>query len=164
MINFSKNKRILIIIFAVLLLSGSVIIAADPGSADDPIITLSYFKEQTEIFKKEITGTISALEKKIPKSASTEDAPLASSFKVVNLKATESLTCGEGTELIVRSGQSKAIASEAGGLSDVTEGRDISNGEIIKNNHHLIVPRNDGRGIVAMTDGAIMIKGAYEKK
>lgn len=167
------NKGIVIISSAALVLTvSSVIWAAEPGSSSDPLITLSYFSEQIEELKEDLESQIEKIKKtdtNTKEDTSKEDeetvtTPISTSFKIVNLKENHSLICGEGTELIVRSGESKAIASASGGLSDVTEGRDLSNGEIIKNNHHLIVPRNDGRGITAVVGGAIMVKGEYEIK
>lgn len=163
------NKGIIIISSAALVLTvSSVIKAAEPGSSSDPLITLSYFTEKIDELKEDLESQIEKLNKSDNDSKNNDEetttTPAASSFQIVNLKAEHSLICGEGTEIIVRSGESKVIASSSGGLSDVTEGRDLQNGEIIKNNHHLIVPRNDGRGITATVGGAIMVKGDYEIK
>ena len=71
----------------------------------------------------------------------------------------------EGTELILRSGEATAVGNIDGdGVSDVTLGVDLKMGEKINRNHLLIVPRKDGRGIVAKTDSWIMVKGKYEIK
>jgi hypothetical protein len=164
---FLKNKRMLITVFVLLVISCfAAIYAAEPGSVDDPVITLGYFNEKISDLKTELQKSIKALESKPSKDDSTvpTDATASSAFKIVNLKAKASLICGEGTELIVRSGEIKAIGSSSGGLSDVTDGRDVPNNEIIKNNHHLIIPRNDGRGIIATIGGAVMVKGDYEIK
>ena len=54
MIKFPINKRMLIIssISSLALLTGAVI-AADPGSSGDPLITLSYFEQKIDKLKEE---------------------------------------------------------------------------------------------------------------
>lgn len=164
MMKLLRNKRTIIAISILLIISCFVINAAEPGSVDDPIITLGYFNEKINDLKTELQKSIKALESKKSNDVSSPTGTASSVFKIVNLKAKASLICSEGTELIVRSGESKAIGSSSGGLSDVTDGRDVQNDEIVKNNHHLIVPRNDGRGIIATIGGAVMVKGDYEIK
>ena len=44
----------------------------------------------------------------------------------------------------------------------MTSGRDTVGGEAVLANHHLVCPRNDGRGIKAESKLYIMIKGAYD--
>jgi hypothetical protein len=164
MIKFSKNKRKIIIssVAATLMLS-SIIIAATPGSSNDPLITLSYFEQKIDDLKEE-------LEKLIKKSPNEDQedtkAPEIDTstfiFKIENLKAGSTLKCGEGAEFIIRTGEMKAIASASGGLSDVTSGENIDGDKIVPKNHHIVVPRGDGRGLQAVTGGAIMIKGNYE--
>jgi hypothetical protein len=56
----------------------------------------------------------------------------------------------------------KAVASASGGLSDVTDGANIDGDTVVPKNHHIVVPRDDGRGLQVVTGGAIMIKGKYE--
>ena len=103
--------------------------------------------------------------KKDEKPDETEQKEIDTSafiFKIENLKAGATLKCGEGTEFIIRTGEMKAVASASGGLSDVTDGSNIDGDTVVPKNHHIIVPRNDGRGLSVVTGGAIMIKGNYE--
>lgn len=164
MIKFQKNKRIVIIssLTALTLLTGAVI-AADPGSSGDPLITLSYLEQKMDSLKKELTELIGKSEpKEEEKQESTEIDTSAFIFKIQNLKAGSTLKCGEGTEFIIRTGEMKAVASASGGLSDVTDGKNIDGDTIVPKNHHIVVPRDDGRGLSVVTGGAIMIKGSYE--
>jgi len=153
MIKLSKHKRIFIIASALAISFGTVIYAADPGSAGDPLITLSYFTEKFEELKEELI--------KDTEEATEPDLSVAI-FKLVDLKEGSTLICSEGAEFIVRTGKMEAIASASGGLSDVTEGTNINNGVLVPYNHHIIIPRNDGRGLKVTTGGALMIKGEYE--
>jgi hypothetical protein len=68
-----------------------------------------------------------------------------------------------GTEIILRytNGSTTAIASNLGGLSNVTEGYDIQHGKAIPANHLLIIPRSDGRGVMITNNAIFMIRGSY---
>ena len=153
MIKLTKYKRIFIIASALMISFGTIIHAVDPGSADDPLITLSYFTEKFEELKEELIKDT---------EEATEPDLSAAIFKLVNLKAGSTLICSEGVEFIIRTGKMEAIASSSGGLSDVTSGTNIDNGVLVPYNHHIIIPRNDGRGLKVTTGGALMIKGEYE--
>jgi len=92
-------------------------------------------------------------------SKSYVDSMLA--FQVVPVPKDSSLVGEGGTEIVLRAGQGAAVASANGGLLDVTEGVDLSQGATVKLNHLLVVPRTDGRGVTAKTDAIFMVKGVY---
>lgn len=99
---------------------------------------------------------------------STEDPVVTKSYvdsklayAVLHLLEGQALIGGEGTEIIVRSGEVKAIDNGIDGISDITAAMDLKSGTICKANHLLLVPRNDGRGITAVTEAYIMIRGPY---
>ena len=176
MINPFKNKRIILALAVLTCLFCAGAFAADPGSSSDPLISLSYFENKIKELKttllEELTGTFSikfeALEKDVDKTlkeVSENGISTSTEFKVITLSEGEMITCQAGTEIIVRSGKSIVVTSEtsSGGISDITAGKDLANGEEIVNNHLLIVPKADGRGIKAAITGAVMIKGNYEK-
>ena len=52
------------------------------------------------------------------------------------------------------------IDSVSGGLCDVTAGKD-QKGENAPANHLLLVPRDDGRGIQAVSGTIVMVRGTY---
>ena len=176
MIKLLKNKRIILplVILGSLICVGAF--AADPGSSSDPLISLSYFEDKIGSLKttllKELTETFSEkftdLEKNVDKTlkeVAENGVSSPNDFKLITLGENETIICESGTEIIVRSGKSVVVTSEnsSGGISDITEGRDLPNGEQITNNHLLIVPKADGRGIKATVTGAVMIKGNYTK-
>jgi hypothetical protein len=68
-----------------------------------------------------------------------------------------------GTEIILRysSSSTNAITSDLGGLSDITAGVDLANGEAIPKNHLLIIPRSDGRGVIVNEYAIFMVRGSY---
>lgn len=80
---------------------------------------------------------------------------------VVELEPGQRLICGAGTEIILRGGSGAVIDSELGGLCDVTQGKDLRMGEAAPANHLLLVPRDDGRGIQALTAVILMVRGNY---
>ena len=80
---------------------------------------------------------------------------------VVNLPAGGKLVCEAGTEIVLRAGRATAMGSPLGGLADVTAGKDVQTGQPVSPNHLLIVPRNDGRGLQAVTDCILMVRGPY---
>jgi len=82
-------------------------------------------------------------------------------WRVVSLEAGQKLIAQGGTEIILRAGTAKAIASPSGGLADVTAGRDLGQGVAIASNHLLIVPRSDGRGVQAVSAVVLLVKGPF---
>ena len=177
MINLFKNKRIILSLAVAVSSLGVVAFAANPGSGEDPLISLSYFEDKIEKLKdsvfKELSTSFSTkfdeLEKDVDetlKEISENGISSPSSFELITLGAGQKLICEEGTEIIVRSGKSQIVTSKesTGGISDITAGKDLPNGETIINNHLLIVPKTDGRGIKATVTGAVMIKGKYTKE
>jgi hypothetical protein len=84
-----------------------------------------------------------------------------SSLLVLQLGPGQKLEGNGGTEIIVRSGTARAVASSQGGVCDLTGGKDLAQGERVPLNHLLILPRTDGRGIVADTALFIMVRGPY---
>jgi hypothetical protein len=80
---------------------------------------------------------------------------------VVELSPGQRIEAAGGTEIILRSGQARAISSAAGGVCDLTGGKDMAQNERITANHLLLVPRTDGRGLVAETKVFVMVRGPY---
>ncbi len=106
-----------------------------------------------------------------PAPGSYEDPLVSQSYleqyvalMVVELAAGQAMEGFGGTEIIVRSGQARAVGSSNGGVCDVTAGKDLANGERVSLNHLLIVPRTDGRGIRAEGKVWVMVRGPYTIK
>lgn len=116
---------------------GAVTMFASPGDSNDPIITLSYIED---ILKGQLT------------------------FQVVNLEKGSSLIGEAGTELVLRMGTAEIIATEKGGLADLTAGIDLPHGTSMPANHNLVIPVSDGRGVKAQSKVIVMVKGDYTIK
>ena len=85
-------------------------------------------------------------------------------YTPIQLTAGQSLIGKEGTEIILRSGEATAIGNTENGISDVTGGADLMTGTPVQLNHLLLTPRDDGRGIKAVTDIWVMVRGEYVVK
>ncbi len=146
-----KSIVILLIASMCLVLSfGVVAFAANAGSQDDPVVTKSYLDSVIEDIKKS-SGS----------SANAEYEVLES------LPAGTVVVGGASTEMILRSGSAVASipSSASGGLSDLTNGSNITNAKAISANHLLLFPRDDGRALQVTKDNTyIMVKGDYRIK
>lgn len=99
----------------------------------------------------------------------SEDDPVVSksyvdaktSFSPIELKEGQKLIGGEGAEIILRSGEATAIGNGENGVSDLTAGADLMTGDQVGLNHMLLAPRDDGRGITALTEAWVMVRGDY---
>ena len=133
-------KKIIITVLALTVIVstvGAVTLFADPGDSSDPIITLSYVED---VVKKEL------------------------SFRVVNMSKGDVLIGEAGTEIILRMGTAEIIATQKGGIADLTSGTDLADGTNMPANHHLVIPVDDGRGIKAKDKVIVMVKGDFELK
>ena len=149
-----KIKKSFIALGAATLLLGSTVVFSEPGTESDPLVTLSYVNRSIEQVKTYIDQKVSN-----SNNTSTSD-----SLEVVNVEKGKFLIGEAGTEIILRGGSAKAIVSNLGGLSDITEGVDLGKDVSIPANHLLIIPRDDGRGVYCVTDSIFMVRGGYEIK
>ncbi len=183
-----EYKKIHSFLASIVILTSIVAINSDsaytePGSQTDPLVTKSYvdkqFNDLKSTMKNEVeSGVKSNLgnikdkidqmerEIKLLKISGDKDNGsveiISDKFAVLELKRGQKILADESTELILRSGTAIVIASSSGGVSDLTEGRDLIAGEELEKNHHLIVPRTDGRGLEVKSGTIfIMVKGRY---
>lgn len=120
---------------------------SEPGSESDPIVTKSYVDKVLYNLKQYVDS----------KSGGS-----SASFEIVYMEQGRQLIGDKGTEIILRSGIASVVDRGTGGLADVTAGKDITNGEKVSQNHLLIVPRDDGRGVKAETNNVVLlVKGGY---
>lgn len=148
-----KKKVIAFGLAGVLLTSG--IVFSEPGSQSDPVISLSYLEDEIEDLKDYIDEKIKNISPQTPTAIGSE-------LVVVELQKGQVIIGKSGTEFIKRSGNALAIVSSGGGLSDVTAGLDIGEGKPVPDNHLLIIPRDDGRGMLVTKDKTfIMVRGDY---
>ena len=162
------RKAIIGIIIAGIVIAGSVYsmaAAGDPGSEADPLVTKSYVDSKISELVGGSSGSAvdeDEIVAKVLSMLSGKTGGAAESYTPVNIKEGKIIIADEGTVIILRSGIAKAHVPGENGISDVTSGKDIYNGENIGQNHLLIVPRSDGRGLVASTECWLLVKGGYE--
>ncbi|MDD4170585.1 MAG: hypothetical protein PHD36_10120 [Desulfotomaculaceae bacterium] len=80
-------------------------------------------------------------------------------WTIEELKIGQVLKAQAGTELIVRRGQAVIVDPTGNGIPDITAGADIRAGAQAPVNHLLLVPRDDGRGVKALSPVVIMYRG-----
>lgn len=152
---------------------GGVSIAAlgEVGTSADPLVSKSYVEKRLGEVEKKIADSNKLL---IEQQMSTLQGQLAdlvkssgstpTDFKLVQFKNGDTIVLGDGTQFILRAGLAKGIAGPGGGISDLTEGKDIKTDQDITTNHLLLNPKNDGRGVRILYDSWVLIKGAYTLK
>ena len=146
----SKRLKVLVILMAVAIFFiftlGARADVVEPGSENDPLVTKSYVDKALFNLKQHVDSRSGG----------------SASFEIVYLEQGQQLIGDRGTEIILRSGIGTVVDTGNGGLADITEGKDITNGENVLQNHLLIVPRDDGRGVKAVNSNVILlVKGGY---
>ncbi len=116
---------------------------AAPGDESDPIVTKSYLET---VFWDKVKGLTGG----------------SAGFEIVDVPEGKQIICDASTELILRKGTGVVIATEKGGIANVTASVDLPSGESVPANSLLIVPLGDGRGFVATSDVIVMVKGGYK--
>ena len=84
-------------------------------------------------------------------------------YEVIQMKYGDCLFAAGPIDILLRAGSAICIAPDATqGISDYTEGIEIYNGESLTKNHMCLIPRGDGRGIMATAESVyIMVRGEY---
>ena len=162
------KKSFAVLIAAAMLLAASLMIAvyaADPGSADDPLVSKSYVDSIISSLKDRIfdlEDSVEMLEDDVEDLEPGAGVPASGpSWTVFQVAAGKKLLGGEGTEIVLRSGTATALDNGADGISDLTSGSDLKTGTAVSKNHLLIVPREDGRGISCASSCWVMVLGDY---
>ncbi|MDQ0918563.1 hypothetical protein [Paenibacillus sp. V4I5] len=143
--------------------------APTPGSSTDPVITKSYFDQNTlsEAKVKELVASAIAANAGAGQPSGSNGGTGTSTpatMKVVQLQNGQTLYAGAGAEFIVRTGRVLAVSNDENGIPDVTGGKDLSVGTEVALNHLLIFPA-EGRGIKSSpkntADIFVMVRGSY---
>lgn len=173
-----RKIYILLMIFILSLGAINIVLAVGsvPGSSDDPLITESFLDKKLQELSKslqdisssvnqklqQISTNVSVLDNKVEEMNKKVGQSSGSTFEAVNLPAGKTLIGEAGTEIILRAGKAKVVSETSAGLSDVTSGEDVIKDLSIEKNHLIIIPRADGRGIIAGTGSVVMVRGGYQ--
>jgi len=150
----------------------SQVLATQPGSADDPLISRSYLEERLANLNLGQAGQgisdelLSFLIEDITASVlrQVSGGSVASDFVYTPVNATNGqiIIGAEGTEIILRAGSAFAYSEVANGIVNATTGTELLGGEDIAINNLLIVPRSDGRGVLITSgDAWFIIRGEF---
>jgi len=154
---------VLLLISGMLMMTASV--AAEAGSSDDPLVTLSYLKEtfMDDILKK-VDEKISARNGQIARQLEgeiTDGSGEVATFTVVTLSQGQVLTGDIGTEVMLRVGSAACVAPSAPGLIDESSASALNNGGALVQNH-LYMMTIEGRGVKATAATTkLLVRGAY---
>ena len=113
----------------------------EPGSPEDPLVTKSYVDAQVKAY-----------------------AGKGEQWQVADLLPGQQLIGSAGTEMIVRAGETLVVDPVGNAIPDLTAGTNIMAGKAIATNHHLLIPRSDGRGVKARAKAVVMYKGEVKVK
>lgn len=149
-----KGKTVLAAsVLGIMLTAVCVSILAAPGTSDDPIVSLGFVEQRLSQVQEYLNARIDMLDPDMQIAMQT--------FRLVEVPAGNRLAGVEGTEMILRQGTATIFSTQLGGLANTTTGLDLQDGAPVPANSLLVVPRSDGRGMVAETDLLVMVKGAF---
>jgi len=163
-----KTTKLVIVVFFITLIAmfrniNTNAAASQPGTADDPVVTKSYVDQQIQ--KALGGGTVTTPAATTSPSATNAPSTASSNdVTIVDVKIGQTLIASAGAEFIVRSGKAIIYSLDANGVADLTDGKDLTNGQPAPSNHLLSFPR-DGRGIAVQTGQTfglvVMVRGGY---
>ena len=177
----SASVLLIVISVAVMLTAN-----AQPGDADDPLVTKSYIDSIVSSLAAENASLKEAINNLPSKEQETSgEEPAASQFdseafasqieqivsdavagikngyKIVEVALGQTVDLSEGAELIIRTGMCEAVASSSSaGLFDLSDGSVVMGGKTVPAGHYIVAARGE-RGIKALSDSVVLIRGDY---
>ncbi|MBR3641277.1 MAG: hypothetical protein IKN53_04530 [Oscillibacter sp.] len=163
-----KNRplaRLLILLAVSLLAHTTVSLAVEPGTADDPLVTLSYLNDTfLGQLMARVDQKIGERNAQIAKELAGEsaDGGESATFTVVTLSKGQTLTGEIGCEVMLRVGSATCVSPSNPGLIDETSGSTLANGGALTANH-LYMMTIEGRGVKAGADTVkLLARGAWK--
>ena len=139
------------------LLMTTVSLAAEAGSGEDPLVTLSYLNDTF------FNSIMERVDQKIAQRTgqAVSGGSSSASFAVVTLSEGQTLTGGVGCEVMLRVGSAVCVSPSDPGLIDETTAATLANGGALAQNH-LYMMTIEGRGVRA-TAGTVKVlaRGSY---
>lgn len=147
-------------------LSTTVSLAAEAGSAGDPLVTLSYLNEtflgniMTAVDQK-IAARNNQIVQQLGGSVSGGGTSTAATFTVVTLSSGQTLTGDIGCEVMLRVGTAVCVSPSTPGLIDETAASTLNNGGALVQNHlYMMTIENRGVRATAATT-KLLVRGSY---
>ena len=160
-----KKNRWVLRMMVLLVISGvmsmTVSLAAEAGSSQDPLVTMSYLNETFlgNVLQK-VDEKIAARNAQLGISAGS-GASAASNFTVVTLTSGQVLTGDIGCEVMLRVGTAVCVSPSSPGLIDETAATALNNGSALVQNH-LYMMTIEGRGVRATAGTTkLLVRGSY---
>ena len=124
-----KNRLVSVLTVLVLLfgaLNMTVSMAVEPGSDQDPLVTLSYLNDTfmnaiMESVDQKIAARNNQIVKELKGEISGTGSGVAETFTVVTLSQGQTLTGGIGCEVMLRVGSATCVTASNPGLIDQTD-------------------------------------------
>ena len=139
-----------------------VSLAVEPGSASDPLVTLSYLNEtflgqiMTQVDQK-----IAARNSQLLQQSGGTGSASSVEFTVVTLSGGQTLTGDIGCEVMLRIGSASCVSLSNPGLIDETTAATLNNGGVLAVNH-LYMMTIEGRGVKAgAATTKLLVRGSY---
>ena len=164
-----KNRwflRMVVLVVLSMTVNVTASLAAEAGSSQDPLVTLSYLNDTFlgQIMEKvdaKIAQRNSQIVQELGGQTSAGGTTTASTFTVVTLSSGQTLTGGIGCEVMLRVGTASCVAPSAPGLIDESAGSTLSNGGSLVQNH-LYMMTVEGRGVKATAATTkLLVRGSY---
>lgn len=149
-------RTVLLLALSALLMT-TCSLAAEAGSAEDPLVTLSYLNDT---FFSQIMQRV---DEKIAQRTGVSGGGSSSSasFAVVTLSDGQTLTGDIGCEVMLRVGSAVCVSPSDPGLIDETAGTTLANGAALVQNH-LYMMTIEGRGVRASAGTVkVLARGSY---
>lgn len=172
----SKGKKILIaaaVLVLVALVSGLTTMAVTSyGSRNDPLVTLSYLNdtltpELEKAFNQALEEKTAEMTEKFQEivdasGGGSNGSAQPSGFSVVTLNNGQTVTCGVGTEIMLRLGTAVSAGPDTPRLIDETGGQSVADAGTALTVNHMYMVTIKGNGIKATRDNTkILIRGEY---
>lgn len=163
-----KNKILLIIQVILIVALVPICVFATAGGIDDPLVSKSYVDDKLNQLMDIIKNMGESNSNENSETDNTDNTvgevsePLI--YTPVFVEVGKTILGHEGTEIILRSGIGSVVTVGADGITNLTKGIDLVEGENVEKNNLLIIPREDGRGIKVTSSAWFLVKGGYTIK
>ena len=159
-----KNRWLLRAVVLVLLsgiLTTSVSLAAEAGSSEAPLVTLSYLNgPRLDSLLARGAGTIAQRNSQLSGQTGV-GGTAADTFTVVTLSNGQTLTGGIGCEVMLRVGTAVCVSPSSPGLIDESSAATLNNSGALVTNH-LYMMTIEGRGVKATAATVkLLVRGSY---
>ena len=163
-----KNRWVLrltaLLLVSCLAMTG-VSLAVEPGSASDPLVTLSsltgkFTPQMEEKMKAMVDEKAAELTKKFEQTAGTGSSS-AAVFSVVTLSKGQTLVGDVGCEVMLRIGSATCVSDGSTGLIDTTSGGNLGNGKALEKNHLYMVTISTRSVSAGSETVKLLVRGPY---